>query len=774
MRRSSLPASWACLLLLSGIGAANCAQTPAKPAPKPGPARGWLNWRGPLQTGVSLEKGLPAAWTPGGKGQLWEIKLAGRGTPVIANGHLYAWGYRGEGPDLREVLLCADAATGKTLWEKHYTDYLSDVIYDRYSIGAPAVDPETGNVYLLNSPGTFACYTPAGKLVWERSTFEEIGRLSFPNGRTGSPMIDDDLVIIRGITGNWGAQGQASDRFYAFDKKTGDLVWASTPGDRPKENSFALPVLTWLNGKRVLYSGLGDGSVAAVNARTGEPLWRFPLSGGGGVNPTVLLHKGHVMALHDAENLDSNEQGRMVAIKVGTEPNVGTPGPVVLDKSAEVWRNELSSFSSSPVLVGDRVYVVTKQGDLACVDANNGKELWKQKLGLDQLHASPTFGDGKLYIPMQSGDFFIIRPSDAGAQILARVKLEGRCLGAPAIANGRVYVFTTEKLYCFGSKTGSAAPVPAPAASAKPKPGPATALQIVPSEVLMQPGQKAKFVIRGIDANGLVTGTFPAARAKWVSFIPPTAAVRAEMDGAFNPQGELVAGSKPSAGAFEATIENLKGYMRGRVLPSPPQREDFNASEISVAHATEAGVKFAYPPLPWIGARFRWEVRDLEGEKVLAKTLDNPLFQRAMTFIGHPALKNYTVEADVMSDGNRRVMSSVGLINQRYIISLLGNAQQIQVASNDERLKVSAPFAWRPKVWYRLRTRVDVGTDGNGTIRAKAWPRGEAEPAAWTIEVPHKEAHTRGAPGLYGFSPQSLFRVYIDNVSVTPNSGGVS
>lgn len=156
---------------------------------------------------------------------------------------------------------------------------------------------------------------------------------------------------------------------------------------------------------------------------------------------------------------------------------------------------------------------------------------------------------------------------------------------------------------------------------------------------------------------------------------------------------------------------------------------------------------------------------------MLAKTLDNNLFQRAITFIGDPDSKDYTVEADVMTDGNRRNMSIVGVINQRYFITLVGNWQQIEVSSNHDRIKVGVPFKIKPKTWYRLKSRVDVAEDGSGIVRAKAWERGQAEPETWTIEVPHAHAHKNGAPGLYGFSLQSLFRVYIDNVDVTPNRG---
>lgn len=114
-------------------------------------------------------------------------------------------------------------------------------------------------------------------------------------------------------------------------------------------------------------------------------------------------------------------------------------------------------------------------------------------------------------------------------------------------------------------------------------------------------------------------------------------------------------------------------------------------------------------------------------------------------------------------------MSIVGLINQRYNIALVGNAQQLEVTSNADRIKVGVPFKWQANVWYRLKTRVDVANDGSGVVRAKAWKKGEAEPAAWTIEVPHKQAHQNGAPGLFGFALQSQFRTYHDNLVVSPN-----
>ena len=47
--------------------------------------------------------------------------------------------------------------------------------------------------------------------------------------------------------------------------------------------------------------------------------------------------------------------------------------------------------------------------------------------------------------------------------------------------------------------------------------------------------------------------------------------------------------------------------------------------------------------------------------------------------------------------------------------------------------------------------------------------RFEPEPDVWNIEFTHTHGHTHGAPGLFGFAPQSRFRVYVDNITVKLN-----
>lgn len=727
----------------------------------------WPRWRGPNQNGTSEETALPETVSLIAPHLAWSIPLSGRGTPVIHDGRIFALGYEGTGPDLQEVLVCLDEATGALQWKAAANDFVSDVIYTRYAIGAPTVDPETGNVYWTTHAGLFSCYSREGRLLWQHSMMDEFGRLTYPNGRTGAPVVDADLVIVRGMTSGWGKDGPARDRFHAFDKNTGQLIWASSPCGPPKDNPYSHPVLEWRGGRRLMYTGTAGGHVVCVDVRTGDPVWRMPITVGG-VCASPVLHGNTLIAVHGTENLDSSEGGRMLAIRLGAAPEAGRPGPAEIGPSHELWRNGLCSFSSSPVLVGNRVYITDYTGELACVNADTGAVLWTKKLAASQIHASPVWGDGKLYVPMASGAFYIIRPSDAGPEELARVQLEGECLGQPAIANGRVYVHTTERLYCF-QRPGGARDPRAPvtpstlrATPIQPPPGSPARLQIVPAEIILVPGESASFTARILDANGALIESGPA-EIKWT--------LNPRFDAAAGPGGQLVApaSAKPGAAELEGEYRGLKAVVRARIVPRIALSEDFESTNLSQSREGTTFDHYAFPPPHWLGGRLKWEVVEKDGGKVLAQTLDNAIFQRTMTTIGHPESRNYTMQVDIMSDGNRRMMSSAGVVNQRYLILLKGNHQEIEISSNMERIKESVPFRWQPGAWYRLKTRVDNQSDGSAVVRAKAWPRDETEPAEWSIEVVHRKGHPRGAPAIYGFVPQSRFHVYLDNITVTPN-----
>lgn len=736
-------------------------------------ANDWTSWRGPLQTGVSLEhyKNGQIVDKPA-----WTYDSRSRGCPVICDGKVFSFGYRGEKEELVELLTCLDEKTGAKLWEIEFKDFISDTVYNRYAIGSPTVDPTTRRVYLITAYGVFGCWDFDGKELWRHSLMEEIGRMTFPNSKVGCPVIEGDLVIVYGITANWGADGPAAHRFYGYDKMTGELVWASTPGEiPPQDSSFSTPILATVDGKRVLFSATGCGNFVCVNALTGKPLWRHKFAKAG-ANATVVLHGETAICIHGDENIDTADKGRMMSVKV---PQKFEKDEIVRDPAVnkdewaanEVWRNPLSAGSSSPVIHDGVVYQITETGSLFAVSARDGSTVWEAKISNGNTHSSPLYADGLIYAPLMEGKLFVV-DAKTGKELKA-IQLDGNCIGAPAVCNGQLYVHTTERLYCFKISNEGITTDPAPVV-AKATPGPAAALQIIPSEFVIHPGEKIPFRLRSIDANGNVVAEVKS--ASWETFIPPTAKVKAKIDDAkFNEANELVANAdaRAGAGAFKATAEGgIFGTVRGRVLMTPPFSEDFNHFELTEEFPADPGnpaYKFAYPPLPWIGARFKFQVMDKDGEKVFGKSFDRLLFQRATVFIGTSDMKNYTVQADVMTDGNRRSKSDVGVVNQRYLIALKGNPNLLEVSSNYERLSRTVPFKVDANKWYTLKTQVKDNGGGNGTVFAKVWERGQPEPDKWTIEVPVNPLHTQGSPGLYGFTPQNQKRVFIDNVKVIPN-----
>jgi hypothetical protein len=302
-------------------------------------------------------------------------------------------------------------------------------------------------------------------------------------------------------------------------------------------------------------------------------------------------------------------------------------------------------------------------------------------------------------------------------------------------------------------------------------PGPGARLQVVPGDLLLRPGESVALDVHALDALG-ATAVSAVLDVAWAG--PPNLDLAFEsraLDDGVAPGWVLRVPetARTGSGVVKATAGELTGGVRVRVAPALDYAEDFEGFELT---ENEAGVPFAHPSGFWVGGRLKWDVRELDGGKVLAKTLHTPLFQRSLTFFGHADAANYTMQADIRTDGSRRTMSTAGVLHQGYLIALKGNHQELEVSSNTERLQQAVPFEWKPDTWYTLVTRVeaDPAAPGAGTVHAKVWPRGEPEPEGWMLSVPVLHLHPGGSPGLFGFTPQSRFRVYVDNLRVTSNA----
>jgi hypothetical protein len=271
---------------------------------------------------------------------------------------------------------------------------------------------------------------------------------------------------------------------------------------------------------------------------------------------------------------------------------------------------------------------------------------------------------------------------------------------------------------------------------------------VVPTELVLEPGEKIHFQARLFDARGMFVRE---AEAEWsldklLGSIAP--------DGTYTASTEL----KVQAGVVKATVAGLSGTARLRVIPPLPIAEDFGAIAVGSF------------PSHWISAAGKYEVREIEGDKVLVKKADNPFLRRTRSLLGPSDWSGYTVEADVRTARRRRRMGNAGVIAQRTMLTLFGAHQRLSLQSwqPETQRTVTVPFAWEPDTWYRIKLRVENLADGRVRALGKAWLRDESEPAEWLIDRidPHHDRH--GSPGIYA---DAHAEVFFDNIRITPNNG---
>ena len=156
----------------------------------------WPEMRGPNRDGISRETGLIDKWALNGENFLWRVPYGGRSAPIVMGNRVYVQNPSGRGPNLQERVMALDADTGKVVWEYKFNIFQSDVPPHRVGWASPAADPETGNIYAFSGGAQAIALDKDGKLLWDRSFGEEWAAFTTHGGRTMSPVVDGDLVIV--------------------------------------------------------------------------------------------------------------------------------------------------------------------------------------------------------------------------------------------------------------------------------------------------------------------------------------------------------------------------------------------------------------------------------------------------------------------------------------------------------------------------------------------------------------------------------------------------
>lgn len=733
----------------------------------PAAAADWLHWRGPFQAGYSLERDLPEQWTqnPGADGSnlIWKAPYGCRSTPLVMGGRVFIINSEGSGLTEGERVMAFDAETGKVLWEFKFNVWHTDIVSSRVGWANLAGDPETGYVYAHGVQGMLWCLDgKTGQPVWNRSLTEEFGRVSGYGGRVVSPTLAGNLVIMGMINASWGDQVRGANRFVAFAKQTGAVVWWSSPCEFIKGTYYSNPVVAYINGEQLLITGAADGQLVAMQVNTGKKVWSYPV-GANVLNASAVVEESRVYITHGEENLDVAEQGRIVCVDAQDVKN---------GKPKLLWEEiGIKAGLASPMVVGGKLYVPDDGATLHCFDDKTGKRLWKYKYGRVSRGA-PVWADDKIYVADVNAQFHILKPDEKKCKELHTMKFfskDGTFVetnGTPAVANGRIYFATRDDIYCLGKKGWKPGPTPAKAAFPKgANPVPAQA-QIVPGEVTLSPGQSVRLHVRLYDAKGEFIKESPA---EWSLPLPPKTptgaqppALRGEVKDGMLTVAMEVPGQQ---GYVDAKVGELTARARVRVAPQLPYKPDFNKVPTG---ATPGG---------WVNCQGKYEIVEIDGKKLLKKVATNPAppVARANAYITPPNAANYTIRADVMGRPANKNMPDHGIVNCRYTLQLNGNKQELRLLSWDAlpRVNKSVEYPWKPDAWYTMKLVVEASGD-KAVVRGKVWPRDQAEPSAWTIEFEDPRPNRDGAAALYAYATGILDKSagaesFFDNVSVVPN-----
>jgi len=288
----------------------------------------------------------------------------------------------------------------------------------------------------------------------------------------------------------------------------GDVLWTFDIGDGGAEEDilrqafmYDYPYSGWRSSPTVVggivYQTSLDGNLYAVDAESGDELWRFGAEGGIVSSPVVKggtvyagSLDGNLYAVNTADGTEiwRHGTGRTVSSPTATQNVVYTASQTgylhALDTSdgTRLWRYELESpypsrddrhgvFHSSPTLKDSTVYVgcslfpdldvpgeaPNDGGALLAIDARDGTERWRYETGIPVI-SSPTVSNGAAYVGVDFANVDIVAVNIKNGSVRWKMRTQDRRWfpSSPAVGEDSVYaVSLNSRLYSLSISDGS-------------------------------------------------------------------------------------------------------------------------------------------------------------------------------------------------------------------------------------------------------------------------------------------------------------------------------
>lgn len=390
----------------------------------------WSRFRGPNGSGLAPDApGIPITWTE--KDQVWKTQLPGGGhsSPVIINGKLFITSADANAG--KRSLICLDANSGSILWSKPY-DFGSYRQHkdNSYAAATPAVDAQ--QVYICwPNPQRYELIAldHAGNEKWTVS----LGKFVSQWGNVASPIVVDDQVVLAND------QDGPDACVIAVEAKSGQVKW-KTPRLPGKGSSGTPCVYTAKDGTKQIVLSSAPSGLTGLDARTGNVVWQIKdaMPQRAVASPVVA---GELVIASCGEGANNRT---VVAVKPGT----------TTEPAKVAWKHDhkdmprVLPYVPSYVAKGDLLFAWSDNGAVTCMKSQTGDVVWQEKVE-GSYYASPVCVNDRLYNISKKGEVVVIAATDK-FEPLGRVNLGEISHASAAVANGKLYLRTLGQVMCIG------------------------------------------------------------------------------------------------------------------------------------------------------------------------------------------------------------------------------------------------------------------------------------------------------------------------------------
>jgi outer membrane protein assembly factor BamB len=326
------------------------------------------------------------------------------------------------------LVLCLDRATGKILWQRTaVTATPHEGYHDTYgsfASNAPVTDGERLYAF-FGSRGLYS-YDLDGNLVWKKD-FGVAMTMLLEFGEGVGPALHGDTLLLK-------FDHEGDSFIVALDKKTGDERWRQSRDERS----------SWSEPRVIEHNGRTQAIVSATNKTrsydlaTGDVIWE--VAGlGRNVIPMPVHENGLVIVMSGYR--DPN----LLAIRLGRNGDLtGT--------DAILWTNTRgNSYTPSPVLLDGKLYFLTDNGMISCLDAATGKPYYQQQRLPKPYNfkASLVAAAGRLYLASEDGDVVVLKLGEQFEVLATNTLSDQTFIASPAITGGELFLRGQSTLYCI-------------------------------------------------------------------------------------------------------------------------------------------------------------------------------------------------------------------------------------------------------------------------------------------------------------------------------------